>query len=732
MKCSLTSWLAVPSIYLLTGVLHAATVAGVEIPSAPPPQNVTDTYFGTRVDDPYRFLEDTKDAAVQRWLRANADATAAILGRIPGRAVLLARMAEIEAAAPGIASNVVRTQGDRYFFLRRNPGEDQFRLVWRDGVDGKDTVIVDPETLTKAVGRPHAIMDFAPSDDGRKLAYSIQVGGGEIGTLHVIDVASGRPLIEPLDRIRYASVSWLEDGSGFFYTRLREGYDKLPPTERFQDTARHFHGFDPAIDRRIFSASLNADLKLPSYAVGLVFQVPGTRLAAALVYLGVERNRLLYLADLDAATRGTAQWRSVVATTDKVSDVAFGGGWIYLRSALDAPRYQVLRIPISDPDLSRAQTVVPASRSVITRIGAARDGLYFTRRDGATLSLSRVGHSAAPKLERIALPFEGNVQIEATDSRIDGAVVDLASWTRAVKPYLYDPAKDTLIPLPLVASGTFDAPQDIMAREVMVRSHDGVDVPVSILSRRDIRLDGRNPTILYGYGAYGTTEDPFFSPRIYAWLERGGVYAIAHVRGGGAFGEEWHLAGQKTTKPNTWKDGIAVAQWLIGNGYTSRDRLGIYGGSAGGIFVGRAITERPDLFAAAVSAVGVHDLVRSETRANGVANIPEYGTVKREDEFRALLAMSSYHRVKDGQIYPAVMLVHGANDTRVDVWQSAKFAARLSAAAPPGRPVLMRLDYESGHGQGSTRAQARERTGDVFTFFLWQFGVADFQPVARP
>jgi len=693
---------------------------------------MTETYYGTPVDDPYRFLEDSKNADVQAWLRANADATNAILGRIPGRTALLGRMAEIEAAAPGIASNVVRTRGGRYFFLRRNPGEDQFRLVWRDGVDGQDTVLVDPEALTKAVGRPHAIMDFAPSNDGRKLAYSIQVGGGEIGTLHVIDVASGRALIEPLDRIRYSSVSWLEDGRGFFYTRLREGYDKLPPTERFQDTARHYHGLDPELDRRVFSASLNADLRLPSYAVGIVFQVPGTRLAAAFVYLGVERNRLLFLADLDAAIQGNAQWRPVVELKDKVSDVAFGGGWIYLRSALDAPRYRILRVPLDRPELAHAQVVVPASRSVITGIGAARDGLYFTQRDGATLSLSRLDHSAAPKVERIALPFEGSVRIEATDAQIDGAIVDLATWTRAAKPYFYDPSKGTVIPLPLVASGTFDAPQDIIAREVMVPSHDGVDVPVSILSHRDIKLDGRNPTIVYGYGAYGTTEDPFFSPRIYAWLERGGVYAIAHVRGGGAFGEEWHLAGQKATKPNTWKDGIAVAQWLIGNGYTSRDRLGIYGGSAGGIFVGRAVTERPDLFAAAVSAVGVHDLVRSETRANGVANIPEYGTVKKEDEFRALLAASSYHHVRDGQVYPAVMLVHGANDTRVDVWQSAKFAARLSAAAPPGRPVLMRLDYESGHGQGSTRAQARERTGDVFTFFLWQFGVPDFQPVARP
>jgi prolyl oligopeptidase len=245
-----------------------------------------------------------------------------------------------------------------------------------------------------------------------------------------------------------------------------------------------------------------------------------------------------------------------------------------------------------------------------------------------------------------------------------------------------------------------------------------------------VKLDGTRPTIVFGYGAYGITENPFFSPRVYAWLERGGVYAIAHVRGGGAFGQEWHYAGRKSTKPNTWKDGIAVAEWLIANRYTSRERIGIYGGSAGGIFVGRAITERPDLFAAAVPAVGVMDAVRMEASANGVANIPEFGTVKHEDEFRALLAMSSYHHIKKIRALgnrTAVMLVHGVNDTRVDVWQSAKFASRL-AAAKGGQPVLMRLDYELGHGQGGTRNQQQVQTADIWSFFLWQFGVPEFQP----
>jgi prolyl oligopeptidase len=371
-----------------------------------------------------------------------------------------------------------------------------------------------------------------------------------------------------------------------------------------------------------------------------------------------------------------------------------------------------------------------ASASVIVDVRAARDALYVVRRDGATHSLWRIAHKPGATPERVALPFEGAVEMNGASSRIDGVVFDLSGWTRATKPWVYDPVASSVIQLPFVAPGAYDAPDDIVAREIRYRSHDGVEVPMSIVMRKDAKLDGSNPTILYGYGAYGITDDPFLNPRWYAWVQRGGVLAFAHVRGGGVFGEEWHLAGRKTTKPNTWKDAIAGAEWLIANGYTSRSKLGIYGGSAGGIFVGRSITERPDLFAAAVPAVGVFDGLRFEVAANGAANIPEFGTVKVEPEFHALLAMSTLHAIRDGTPYPGIMLAHGVNDIRVPVWESLKAGARFATATTSGRPVLLRLEFDSGHGQGSTRAQSQARTADVWTFMLWQFGVPGYQPVA--
>ena len=721
---------ALPSL-LIAAPLVAATFAGVDVPAPPPAKTVTDTHFGMRIDDPYRFMEEVKDPSVQTWMKSQADATTSILAKLPGRDPLLAKIKEIESKAAGLTDRAVRAASGRYFFLKRDPADNQFRLVYRDAADGPDRLIVDPEALTKQTGTPHAILDFTPSDDGKRIAYAIQQGGGEIGTLHVVDLATGKALTPPIDRIRYAGVSWLDDGSGFFYSRLREGYESLPPGEKFADRTRHYRALDAAgTDRKVFSPSLNADLKLPDYADGYVFPIPGTKRAATVVRLGVERYRLLYLADLEAAKSGTARWQPVVRIEDKVTGIAIAGGSIYVRSSKANPRYQVLRMPLSAPDLAKAEIAVPAGESVIVDIEAARDALYIVRRDGATQSLWRLAHVRNAKTVKVALPFEGAVEITGASPLRNGAVLALSGWTRATRPYVYEPSAGKVAELPFVTPGAYDAPEDIVAREVRYRSHDGVEVPLSVLARKDVKLDGSNPTILYGYGAYGVTEDPFFSPRLYAWLQRGGVYAFAHVRGGGAYGEEWHVAGRKATKPNTWKDAIAAAEWLIANQYTTKARIGIFGGSAGGILVGRAITERPDLFAVAVPAVGTLDAPRWESSANGAANVPEFGSMKDEAEARALLAMSTYHAIRDGTPYPGILLVHGVNDIRVDVWQTLKTGARFSIATSSGKPVLMRLEYDSGHGQGSTRAQSQARSADIWSFMLWQFGVPEFQPPA--
>jgi prolyl oligopeptidase len=659
-------------------------------------------------------------------MKGQSEATQQILARIPGRQPLLARVREIDAAAAGQVGDARRTDSGRLFFTRRDPGDNQFKLVMREGVasTNADRVLVDAEALGTRAGQPLAIVDFAPSYDGRLLAFTLQVGGSEIGELHLMDVQTGQVIAPPIDRIRFAGFGWLRDGSGFFFSRLREGYDKLPDTEKFGDRTTHFFDVATGQARAVFSPVRNGELKLPLFAGASIVEIPGTGLAALNVSLGVDRNRVLYLGDLKAAINGTAQWRKVVDASDQVRDFAITRDWIYLLSAQSTPRHRLLRVPVSRPELARAEVVVPASDEVLVSVAGARDGAYLVKRRGPVMQLVRLPH-AAPQPQPIALPFEGSVSVLSRDAGQDGLLFSVNGWTRATQRFAYVPGAAP-VPITLARPGAFDAPADLVAREVTVSAPDGTAIPVSLISRRDVKLDGSNPTVLYGYGSYGITENPGFNPRLLAWVERGGVYAYAHVRGGGIFGTEWHLAGQKANKANTWRDGIAVAQWLIAQKITSPERLAIFGGSAGGIFVGMAINERPDLFAAAVPAVPVMDMVRAELDPNGLANIPEFGTVKEATGFRALQAMSSYHQVKVGARYPAVLLVHGVNDTRVAVWQSTKYANRL-ASATTGGPVLMRLDYQLGHGGGASRAQQQEQTVDIWSFMLWQMGLPEFQ-----
>lgn len=720
----------------LLGLSHWAVMAqpiafkfaGVDVPPPLAAQNVQDTYWGVKVDDPYRFLEQVKEPAVVTWMKAQAEATETILQRIPGRSSILSALKEKESVAGTLISSIYRTKDNRWFYLKRAQGQSQAKLVWRDGLNGDEKILVDPEQITKEKGKPHAIQSFHPSPDGKLIAYGMHASGAEIGSMYLLDVVTGQEVLPPIDRVRFPGASWRENGEGLFFSRLRPGFEGMKSTERFADTGRYYLDLKkPNPELRVFSVSQYPELKLPSFATGSVAEIKGTSLAGMVVNFGVDRRLAMYVADLDQVLNGQAKWKEVFNQSADVREVEIGQGHLYLRSALNAPRFKVLKLKLSDLDMSKAETLLPESEGVLRAITATQDALYVTRREGVNTSLLRMSQGSPAVLEKLTLPLEGNVSVSGSVDHKD-LVVAISSWTQPLRRYVVSGDHMQLTRLNLAPPIEPVQKVDVVAKEVLVPSHDGVKVPVSVIMRKDTVLNGQNPTILYGYGAYGTTEEPARSNGVMTWVERGGIYVFAHVRGGGALGSQWHEAGHKTTKFNTWKDGIAVAEWLVANAYTRPSKLGIYGGSAGGIFVGRAMTERPDLFAAAVPSVPVLDMVRSEQRANGVANIPEYGTVKVESEFHALLRSSSYHAIQNGVQYPATMLMHGVNDSRVDVWQSLKFASRMADAQKGQQAVLLRLDYEAGHGSGSSANQAHQRTADLQAFMLWQMGVPEFQP----
>ena len=699
-------------------------------PPVAPVTNVTDTYFGVTVSDPYRYMENLKDPEVAAWMKAQNDFTRSILDRIPGRKPLFARIQELEDAVAARVASVRRLPNDRYFYLKRLPQDNTLKLYVRQGLTGKETLLVDPDSFTKATGKPHAINYYEPSLDGKYVAYGISAAGSEVAIIHVLETATGKEMDKPIDRAQYDGVQWRPDGRSFFYNRLQKMEPGMPNTDLYRKSRVYLHviGADAEKEQPVFGFGISTLVELTPEDIPEISAPPNSKYVIGEIEHGTRRERTLYAAPLASVGRPKTPWRKICDVEDDVTDFAVKGSDIFLVTHKEAPRFKVIKTSLAKPNLATTQTVVPQKEAVITGMAAAHDGLYVRVHDGSVSRLLRVPYRTG-KPERVKLPFEGSLGLAATDQRRDGTLLWISTWTRAGQVYAYAPRTKQITNTALQPLGRFDAPDDLESVEVEARSYDGAMIPLSIVYKRGTRLDGSNPTLLSGYGAYGFPRDPSFDPRLLAWIEQGGVFAVAHVRGGGEYGDEWYKAGYKLTKPNTWKDFNACAEYLIEHKYTSPQRLAGTGRSAGGILIGRAITERPDLFGAAIPIVGCLDMLRMETTPNGVQNIPEFGTVKTEDGFKALYEMSSYNHIVDGTKYPAVMVMTGINDPRVEPWQSAKTAARLQASTASGKPVLLRVDYEAGHGVGSTKKQSEEEMTDMWTFLFWQFSLPEFQPL---
>ena len=702
-------------------------------PPIAPVRDVTEEHWGIKVTDPYRYMEDIKTPEVQTWIKGQADYTDSVMSRIPIRDELFARLKELDAGQPYRVSQIVRTAGGRLFYLKVRAEENLQKLYTRTG-DAAEQLLIDPATLTPPEGGHYSISFYVPSPDGRRVAYGLAPSGSEQDILHVLNVETGKSLPDSIDRMEdgYTDPQWLADGSGFYYSRRRLLPADAPSTEGYKLTRAYLHRLGAAAegDPLVFAKDLWPNVTMSEVDFPSIVLTTGSTYAVGKIKHGDSNPLTLYAAplgkpdDLSKREGAVSPWKMICDVSDSVVDFAVHGREVYLVTSHGAPRFEVVRTSLSAPDFAHADVVVPAGELVVDGLHGAKDALYVQFQRGGVGRIGRLGYAAGSKLQMLTLPDgfpSGNVSESAPD--VDGALIQTAAWTRAGLTYTYEPRTNTFTDSQLNPRGAYDNVPGYESIEVEVPSHDGVMVPLSIIYKTGIKLDGSNPTYLTGYGAYGLSSDVGFRPTRLAWLERGGVYAQAHVRGGGELGEEWHLAGQKLTKPNTWKDMIACGEYLIAKGYTSPARLAGQGGSAGGITIGRAITDRPDLFAAALIDVGAVDATRSEFTMNGVPNIPEFGTVTRQDEFRGLLEMSAYLHVKDGVKYPAVMLSHGLNDPRVEPWESAKMTARLQAATTSDKPVLFRVEYHAGHGIGSTKLQTLKGAADRYAFLLWQMGL---------
>ena len=720
-----------PIVLLLLGLTptHLRPVSAQTSVPATPRREVADTYFGTVVTDPYRWMEAPvgKNPEFMAWLEKQNSHTRDVLDALPERPALVERLSEL-ADVTSLVSSVFAADRS-WFYLRLDPGQQIPKLYLRDLESGRDRMLLDPDTLPQPGGsESHWAIDYvAPSPDGRIVGYGASLGGSEHTTLYLMDPVRVHTLPDSISRVQFGIVNWEPDGRAFYYNRLNQAGD-TNPSLRYRNSAafRHVVGQPVESDQLVLGPGSTPSVPLEPDDFPVVLPVEGSPYAFALVIHGVKNEVTLYAVRANELKGRTTSWRKLTDVDDAVTSFDVRGSDVYLLTHKNAPRFKVIRIKADASNLAEAEVVVPEQKGVLTGLGVAKDALYIRELEGGLGQVRRVRFGDRDGV-RIPLPADGAISAIVTDRRRPGVIFPLESWTQSARWYQYTPGERQPSDTKLLEPARTDVSRYTSA-EVEVASHDGVKVPLSIVYRKDLKRDGSHPLLLDGYGSYGITYDPNFSPFRIAWLERGGVFAVAHVRGGGEYGEDWHQAGQKATKPNTWKDFIACAEYLVKQGYTSPEHLAGTGTSAGGILIGRAITERPDLFRAAVPRVGVMNAVRTEREPGGPANIPEFGTIAKEDEFKALQEMDAIAHLRPGLRYPAMLFTAGINDSRVEAWQPAKMAAAMQQFNPPDRPVLLRVAFDAGHGMGLTKKQRAEEAADIYSFLLWQLGAKPEPP----
>lgn len=692
----------------------------------PPAAKITpavDTAFGISLNDPYRWMESReKDPDWEPYMKAQNAYARSVFDAIPGRDALARRISELTgemAATRGLA-----IAGPYVFLYERPVGANSYRLVVKEGFGGAARVLVDPNT-EKQDGVHISLDWWKPSDDGRHLVYGISKAGSEDSVIHVMEVASGKVLPERIPRAQYASPAWLPDGSGFTYNQL--GKEGLPPSdpEYFLRSQCLLHrlGTDPKTDSVVFGGGYQSDLVVADKEFPFIITQAGSKWALGVLSPGVAPETRMWIAPVSDVAAGKPRWTEVCKASDQVINGSMQGDDLYLLTFKDSPRYKIVKLDAAAPDLKSARVVVPQGTRVIQGLGAAKEGLYITEMDGGVGRVRLL--KADGKLVEIALPIEGTVTPMFNDPMAEGLFVSSENYV--TPPAIYrvgidGKAVDTKLttPPPYDLSG-------LRQTRMFATARDGTKVPLTVVHRSDARKSGDNVVMLDAYGSYGINADPYFSPRLLPFVEQGGMLVTVHARGGGEYGREWHLAGQKATKANTWRDVIDSAEYLIKEGWTKAGKISVEGTSAGGVMASNCLTERPDLWAVVYDRVGSSNTYRMSFTPGGPANFDEFGDPATEEGFKALAGMDAYYRVKDGVKYPALLATAGMTDPRVPPWQGAKISERVRVASSSGKPVLLRVEFEAGHGIGSTRTQSDNEYADAFAFIFWQSGDERYQ-----
>ncbi len=662
---------------------------------------VEEVLHGVTVRDPYRWLEAADSPETRAWIDSQTAYTTAYLKQVAARDGIRERMAEILASG---SISAPREAGGRYFFSRRDGDQDQPVVYMREGIDGEDRPLLDPNAMSD--DGTTTVDWYVPSKDGLLLAYGKSVEGTETSTMYILDIAAGENLEDEFPKVRFANPQWLGDGSGFYYSRPQD-VESIGPGEELYDRRvyRHELGRHYSQDPVVFGEDL-ARAEIPDAALS-----HDGRYLLLDTFLGWGRNHL-YVRDLKTGRTATIAEDGQFSYTGEIAD-----GTLYMLTNANAPRYRVVAVDLRDPRPPAWRTVVPEGDAVIEIAAVAGGRLYVVSMRDAHSEL----HSyALDGSDRRAIPLPGLGTVDAFSSRAAASEVFLSFSSFVQAPAIYRIDGDLAEP---VVWERVDSPVDPGAfdvRQVFYASKDGTRIPMYLIGRSGLPADGSVPGLLYGYGGFNIALTPSYSTWIFPWIEAGNLLAIANLRGGNEYGEEWHRAGMLGNKQNVFDDFIAAGEYLKAEGLVDPNRLAIHGRSNGGLLVGAALTQRPDLWSAAVSGVPLLDMLRYDKFRMAKLWVSEYGSAENAEDFAWLHAYSPYHRVEDGTAYPATLIYTADSDSRVDPMHARKMVARLQAANAGDEPVLLRYEDAAGHGRGKPLRKIVDEWADIWSFLFAQ------------
>lgn len=684
----------------------------------------SDTYFGTTYKDPYRWLEYIKTPEVETWFRGQADYSNSVLNSLTGRDELIAEWKKLDKLQPPRISGVVY-EGGRTFYRKTAPGESVGKLYYREGANGKEQLLFDPTTYIK--GRPLTLQAATPSFDGKKIAVTYSQEGAEVSVLKVMDVDGKKFLKDSIFPVSWGG-GWTFDNKAFFYSWIKSADNKDPEQRLNPKMKLHTVGSDAASDIDYLSNASYPELKIDPSVYPFAFVSKDSRNYIFGGESSVQSEMKMYYAPMPGSNKQKVAWKVLCTPADKlVRSLDMVNDDVYAITYSGAKNYKLVTTSLKNPDWNTATVVGPERKDqTLSYFSRSKDYLFMVYNDGINDHVSKYNLTTKQTTE-VKLPFSGSVNVYCIDTKTNDCVLGISSWAKPYTEFSYNAKTDAL------TASAFNKPpvypveyRDLVVEEVEVKGHDGTLIPLSIIHKKGIKMDGSNTCLMDAYGAYGYSMTPWFDVRENALAVKGVVIGIPHVRGGGEKGEDWYRAGFKTTKPNTWKDFISCSEYMVQKGYTSKSKMAGTGTSAGGVLITRAITERPDLFAAAICNVGCANALRLEFSSNGPVNIPEFGTVKDSAECKALYEMDGMQHVKQGVNYPAVISVAGWNDSRVVPWQPGKFSAAVQNASVSGRPVLLKVNYDNGHFTEDKNV-TYANFADQYAFAMWQCGHPDFQ-----